>query len=100
MVLVDGELVFYVERGGKTLLSFTEDRRAGSGRPPTRSRRRSARGLLGKLTVERADGEHVFGSARGQRSAAGGRLPDDATGAAPAPVTDLTSPPNGAAAIG
>ena len=25
VVLVDGALVFYVERGGKTLLSFTED---------------------------------------------------------------------------
>lgn len=61
VVLVDGILVFYVERGGKTLLSFTElpdllkpaaDALAGS----------VQRGLLGKITVERADGGHVFGS--------------------------------------
>ena len=41
-------------------------------------------GQLGKLTVERADGGHVFGSARGQRRAAGGRLPDDPAGSAAA----------------
>ncbi|MGI3780768.1 MAG: Lhr family helicase, partial [Janthinobacterium lividum] len=62
VVLVDGALVFYVERGGKTLLSFTEDeRRLG----PAAKALASAvhQGHLGKLTVERADGGHVFGSA-------------------------------------
>jgi ATP-dependent helicase Lhr and Lhr-like helicase len=62
VVLISGSLIFYVERGGKTLLSFTED--------PTRLAPAAAalassvqQGLLGKLTVERADGAHVFGSA-------------------------------------
>jgi ATP-dependent Lhr-like helicase len=61
VVLVGGALIFYVERGGRTLLSFTED--------PTRLAPAAAalarsvqQGLLGKLTVERADGAHVFGS--------------------------------------
>jgi len=63
VVLVGGELIFYVERGGKTLLSFSED--------PTRLApaafalaRSVHQGLLGKLTVERADGAHIFGSVR------------------------------------
>jgi len=62
VVLVDGNLVFYVERGGKTMLSFTED--AGLLEPAATALASSVhRGLLGKLTVERADGGHVFGSA-------------------------------------
>jgi ATP-dependent Lhr-like helicase len=62
VVLTDGALVFYVERGGKTLLSFTEDpaRLAPAAAALARSVRQ---GALGKLTVERADGVHVFGSA-------------------------------------
>ena len=63
VVLVDGGLVFYVERGGRTLLSFTEDTsRLGPAAVALASSVRQ--GLLGKLTVERADGGHVFGSAR------------------------------------
>jgi ATP-dependent Lhr-like helicase len=62
VVLVDGALAFYVERGGRTLLSFTDD--ATVLEPAARALAQSVtRGLLGKLTVERADGEHVFGSA-------------------------------------
>ncbi|CAA9299976.1 MAG: Probable ATP-dependent helicase lhr [uncultured Friedmanniella sp.] len=61
VVLVDGALVFYVERGGKTLLSFTEDpRRLGPAATVLAGAVR--RGQLGKLSVERADGGHVFGS--------------------------------------
>ncbi len=61
VVLVDGGLVFYVERGGKTLLSFTEDPRLLS--PAAAALAGSVqRGLLGKLSVEKADGGHVFGS--------------------------------------
>ncbi|WP_375431957.1 ATP-dependent helicase [uncultured Friedmanniella sp.] len=61
VVLVDGGLVFYVERGGKTLLSFTEDPRRLA--PAATALASSVqRGLLGKLSVERADGGHVFGS--------------------------------------
>jgi ATP-dependent Lhr-like helicase len=63
VVLVNGRLVFYVERGGKTLLSFTDDAELLG--PAAGSLARSVTlGLLGKLTVERADGEHVFGSSQ------------------------------------
>jgi ATP-dependent Lhr-like helicase len=61
VVLVDGALIFYVERGGKTLLSFTDD--PDHLKPAAAALARSVtRGLLGRLTVERADGGHVFGS--------------------------------------
>ncbi|HET9648521.1 MAG TPA: ATP-dependent helicase [Microlunatus sp.] len=62
VVLVDGALVFYVERGGRTLLSFTDDPSV-LGPAAAALAGSVTRGLLGKLTVERADGEHVFGSA-------------------------------------
>jgi ATP-dependent Lhr-like helicase len=61
VVLVDGALVLYVERGGRTLLTFDGD--------PDRLRRAAdalalaARdGMLGRIAVERADGEAVFDS--------------------------------------
>jgi ATP-dependent Lhr-like helicase len=62
VVTVDGALAFYVERGGKTLLSFTEDPQQLA---PAAAALAGAvqQGHLGKLTVERADGAHVFGSA-------------------------------------
>jgi ATP-dependent Lhr-like helicase len=61
VVLVDGALVFYVERGGKTLLSFTEDQTRLT--PAAEALARAVqRGQLGRLTVERADGAHVFGT--------------------------------------
>lgn len=61
VVLVAGELIFYVERGGRTLLSFTDRREVLE---PAAVALASAvrRGQLGKLTVQRADGDHVFGS--------------------------------------
>jgi ATP-dependent helicase Lhr and Lhr-like helicase len=63
VALVDGALVFYVERGGKSLLSFSED--ASRLGPAAAGLARSVQqGLLGKLTVERADGAHIFGSER------------------------------------
>ncbi|MET4065021.1 ATP-dependent Lhr-like helicase [Frigoribacterium sp. PvP120] len=61
VVLVDGRLTIYVERGGKTILTFGEpdDRElalaAGSLASVVRSR-------LGKLAVERVDGEFVLGT--------------------------------------
>ncbi len=67
VTLVDGHLVFYVERGGKTLLSFTDDPVMLA--PAAAALARSVRlGQLGRLTVERADGQHVFGSAPVSRS--------------------------------
>jgi ATP-dependent Lhr-like helicase len=61
VVLVDGALVLYVERGGRTLLTFSEDHdrlAAACGALADAVRR----GQLGRLTVERADGEQVLGS--------------------------------------
>jgi ATP-dependent Lhr-like helicase len=58
VVLVDGELALYVEKGGKTLLSYSEeDARL---QPAADALALAAReGLLGKLSVERADGEAI-----------------------------------------
>ncbi|MEV6562010.1 ATP-dependent helicase [Nocardia sp. NPDC051756] len=61
VVLVDGELVLYLERGGKTLLTFTEDPDA---------RRSAARALadlvhhrrVDSLVIDRVDGETVHGN--------------------------------------
>ncbi|WP_230858147.1 Lhr family helicase [Actinoplanes aureus] len=61
VVLVGGEVVLYVERGGRTLLSFTDE---------TEALTKAAQGLagavrsgaLGAMSVERADGESVHAS--------------------------------------
>ena len=61
MVLVDGDLVLYVERGGKTLLSWSDD-------PALLQSAADAlalavrEGALGRITVEKADGGAVLGS--------------------------------------
>ncbi len=55
VVLFGGDLVLYVERGGKTLLSWTEDPAALE--PSARSLAGAVRdGALGRITVEKADG--------------------------------------------
>ena len=55
VVLVDGTLVLYVERGGRTLLSWTDDPEQLA--PSARALAAAVRdGALGRLTVERADG--------------------------------------------
>ena len=61
VVLVDGELVLYVERGGKTMLCWSDD--------PERLQAAAdalalavREGALGRLTVEKADGASVLGS--------------------------------------
>src|SRR5690606_10749335 len=61
VVLVDGELIFYVERGGRTLLSFS-DRPEALGPAAQALAGAVRRGQLGRLTVQRADGDHVFES--------------------------------------
>ena len=62
VVLVDGELVLYVERGGKSLLTFTDDR--GWLQPAVDALALAVRdGVLGKVAVERADGDAVLSSA-------------------------------------
>src|SRR5215208_5006930 len=59
VILVDGELVLYVERGGRTLLTFTDhpDRLARAADALALAARD---GALGRLAVEKADGETVF----------------------------------------
>ena len=55
VVLFAGELVLYVERGGKTLLSWTEDPAALE--PCAQALAAAVRdGALGRITVEKADG--------------------------------------------
>ncbi len=61
VVLVDGELTLYVERGGRTLLTWSDD--AERLTPAAGSLAEAARrGSLGRLTVERADGAQLLGS--------------------------------------
>jgi ATP-dependent helicase Lhr and Lhr-like helicase len=60
VVLVDGELTLYVERGGKTLLTWTDDALVLG--PAAQSLSEAGRrGALGRMTVERADGEQILG---------------------------------------
>ncbi|MCW2604850.1 MAG: putative ATP-dependent helicase lhr [Pseudonocardiales bacterium] len=74
VVLVDGELALYVERGGKTLLSFSDDPAVLA--PAADALALSARGgSLGKLQVERADGAPVAASALGEALEAAGFRP-------------------------
>ncbi len=61
VVIVDGELVLYVERGGRTLLTWSEDE-ATLGRAAEALAAAVRRGALGRLTVQKADGETVLGS--------------------------------------
>ncbi|WP_431680754.1 ATP-dependent helicase [Kitasatospora sp. KL5] len=64
VVLVDGELVLYVERGGKSLLCWAEGEvlQTAAG-----ALARAAReGALGTVTVERANGEGVLTSPLGR----------------------------------
>ncbi|HEY3436699.1 MAG TPA: ATP-dependent helicase [Actinotalea sp.] len=59
VVLVGGALVLYVERGGRTLLSFTQD--AAALRAAARLLSRTAEsGRLGRLLVQRLDGADVL----------------------------------------
>ena len=67
VVMVDGALSVYVERGGRTLLTFTDDVEAlapAMGALATAVRQ----GALGRLTVEKADGLTILGT--GERSSA------------------------------
>jgi ATP-dependent helicase Lhr and Lhr-like helicase len=63
-VLVDGACTLYVERGGRTLLSFSDD--PAVLQPAADALALTVReGALGKLAVERADGAPVVTSALG-----------------------------------
>jgi ATP-dependent Lhr-like helicase len=74
VVLSGGDLVLYVERGGKTLLSWTSD---PDELGPAAAALASAvhAGALGRLTVERADGGTVYDSPLAQALEAAGFRP-------------------------
>ena len=63
VVIVDGALALYVERGGKTMLTFTEDDRALTAAAHSLASviRRSG----GRLRVERVNGDFVIGTRLG-----------------------------------
>ncbi len=74
VVLVDGACVLYVERGGKTLLSFDED--DGRVAPAADALALAVRdGALGRLTVTKADGESALTSPLGLALEAAGFHP-------------------------
>jgi ATP-dependent Lhr-like helicase len=65
VVQVDGHLVLYVERGGRTLLTWSDD--PSVLQPAVDALSLAVReGHLGRLTVERADGAGVLDSALGR----------------------------------
>ncbi|MPZ96074.1 MAG: DEAD/DEAH box helicase, partial [Propionibacteriales bacterium] len=71
VVLVAGSLALYVERGGRTLLTFTGETEVLQ--PAVDALALAVReGALGKLTVERADGEHILTSPLGKALEAAG----------------------------
>jgi ATP-dependent Lhr-like helicase len=82
VVLVGGRLALYVERGGKTLLTFPPpdgagwDDAGGALQPAVDALALAVReGALGRLTVERADGESINDSPLAQALEAAGFHP-------------------------
>jgi len=71
VVIVDGELTLYLERGGRTALAFTDDEArlaaATAHLAETAKRRR-----LETLTIEQVNGEFVYGTAVGRALRAAG----------------------------
>jgi ATP-dependent helicase Lhr and Lhr-like helicase len=60
VVLVEGELALYVERGGRTLLTFSDDETVTAAAIDALGTA-VRRGALGRLTVEKADGANILG---------------------------------------
>jgi ATP-dependent Lhr-like helicase len=74
VVLAGGELVLYVERGGKTLLSWSDDPAVLE--PCAAALAAAVReGALGRITVEKADGEAVRDSPLARALASAGFRP-------------------------
>jgi ATP-dependent Lhr-like helicase len=73
VVLVDGALAIYVERGGKTVLTFSESDDVL--RAAAASLAATVRSRLGKLRVERIDGEFSIGTQLGMLLAEVGFAP-------------------------
>jgi ATP-dependent Lhr-like helicase len=68
VVLHRGELVLYVERGGRSLLSFSEDPAVLADAAVDLATAVRV-GALGRITLQRADGEHVLTGADPLRTA-------------------------------
>ncbi|MDQ1712954.1 MAG: ATP-dependent helicase Lhr and Lhr-like helicase [Frankiaceae bacterium] len=74
VVVVDGELVLYVERGGRSLLTWTEE--PARLQPAVDALALAVRdGSLGRLAVERTDGDFVLGTPLGAALEAAGFRP-------------------------
>ncbi len=65
VVLVDGALVLYLERGGRTALAFTDDEQVLAAAAADLARTARDR-RLETLTVEQVNGEFVYGTAVGR----------------------------------
>ncbi|PWB97497.1 ATP-dependent helicase [Homoserinimonas hongtaonis] len=73
VVLVDGALALYVERGGKTVLSFVDSETDGAAiASAAESLASTVRGHLKALKVERVDGQFVIGTPLGRALEASG----------------------------
>ena len=87
VILVNGRLVFYVERGGRTLLSFTDDHETLA--PAAAALARAVRlGQLGSADCRAGRRPARLRLGRGEHQPAGGRLRDDAVGTPAATSTD------------
>ncbi len=60
VVLVDGRLALYIERGGRTLLSYCDDDEPACEAAAEALAAAARQGALGRLEVRRADGEAVL----------------------------------------
>ena len=75
MVLVDGALALYVERGGKTLLDFLDADDESGREAAASSLAGTVRASGGKLRVEKIDGEFSVGTALGDALVRAGFAP-------------------------
>jgi len=73
VVLVDGAVALYIERGGKTVLTFTADDEVL--RVAAVSLAATVRSRLGRLRIERVDGEFSIGTPLGALLAEAGFAP-------------------------
>ncbi|QLD12153.1 Lhr family ATP-dependent helicase [Microbacterium oleivorans] len=71
VVLVDGALALYLERGGRSALAFSDDEDVLTAAAADLVRTAQAR-RLDTLTVEQVNGEFVYGTATGRALRAGG----------------------------
>ncbi|GGF20660.1 DEAD/DEAH box helicase [Subtercola lobariae] len=65
VVQVDGQLVLYIERGGKTVLSFSDDEDVLAAAAASLARAVTT-GQVDKLTIEKIDGEYSVGTPVGR----------------------------------